>query len=138
AEQASQSPVAAASGRAASGSTAPTSADAPPARLSELGPAFVDGSSRTRGLRRRIRQPGDVDDSNEPVDLEVKRDEGITIRFADGLVARIGLMELRQGCPCATCRSLRDRGEEGWPGPGAPDPLRITDAELHGAYALQI
>src|SRR5690606_37130265 len=84
AEQASQSPVAAASGPAASGSTAPTSADAPPARLSELGPAFVDGSSRTRGLRRRIRQPGDVDDSNEPVDLEVKRDEGVTIRFADG------------------------------------------------------
>ena len=85
-----------------------------------------------------IRQPGDVDDSNEPVDLEVKRDEGVTIRFVDGHVARIGLMELRLGCPCATCRSLRERGEEGWPRPGAPNPLRITDAQFHGAYALQI
>jgi DUF971 family protein len=89
-------------------------------------------------LRLGIRQPEEVDDSNEPVDLEVKRDEGITVRFADGHVARIGLMELRQGCPCATCRALRDRGEEGWPRPGAPDPLRITDAQFHGAYALQI
>ena len=53
-----------------------------------------------------------MDDSNEPVDLEVKRDEGVTIRFADGQVARIGLMELRLGCPCATCRSLRERGED--------------------------
>gem|GEM_PF-177525 len=93
---------------------------------------------RSRGLRLGIGQPGDVDDSNEPVDLEVNREEGVTIRFADGHVARIGLLELRQGCPCATCRSLRERGEEGWPRPGAPDPLRITDAQFHGAYALQI
>ncbi|MCO8129425.1 DUF971 domain-containing protein [Acidimicrobiia bacterium EGI L10123] len=79
-----------------------------------------------------------MDVSNEPVDLEVKREEGVTIRFADGHVARIGLMELRQGCPCATCRALRERGEDGWPRPGAPEPLRITDAQFHGAYALQI
>ncbi len=79
-----------------------------------------------------------VDDSNEPVDLEVKRDEGLTVRFADGHVASIGLLELRLGCPCATCRSLRERGEDGWPRPGGVDPLRIDDARLHGAYGLQI
>ncbi len=99
--------------------------------------SFVDRPSR-RVVCAGIRQPGAVGDSNEPVDLEVKRDEGVTIRFADGHVARIGLMELRLGCPCATCRSLRERGEEGWPRPGAPNPLRITDAQFHGAYALQI
>lgn len=79
-----------------------------------------------------------VSDSTEPVDLVVKRDEGVTIRFADGHVASIGLMELRLGCPCATCRSARDHGDEGWPLPGGTEPLRITDAQLHGAYALQI
>lgn len=97
---------------------------------------FADGPAR-RGLRAGIGQPGPVD-SYEPVDLEVTRDEGVTIRFADGHVTRINLMELRLGCPCATCRALRERGEEGWPRPGAPNPLRITDARLQGAYALQV
>jgi DUF971 family protein len=110
---------------------------APPEDLSELGPApWTDLPVRV--VCAGIRQPGAVDDSNEPVDIEVKRDEGVTIRFADDHVTRIGLMELRLGCPCATCRSLRERGEEGWPRPGAPNPLRITDAQFHGAYALQI
>jgi len=115
----------------------PDAPPAPPEDVSELGPAsWTDLPVRV--VCAGIRQPGAVDDSNEPVDLEVKRDEGVTIRFADGHVARIGLMELRLGCPCATCRSLRERGEEGWPRPGAPNPLRITDAQFHGAYALQI
>lgn len=73
-----------------------------------------------------------------PLDLEVKRDEGLTITFADDEVVKINLMELRLGCPCATCRTLREQGEQGWPRPGAPQPLRITDAQFHGAYALQI
>lgn len=82
--------------------------------------------------------PDSDDDSDEVIDLEVKRDEGVTVRFADGHVSSIGLMELRLGCPCATCRTLREQGQQGWPQPGAPNPLRITDAQLHGAYALQI
>lgn len=62
----------------------------------------------------------------------------MTIRFADGHVARLSLLELRLGCPCATCRALRERGETSWPRPDSPESLRITDAELHGAYALQV
>ena len=77
-------------------------------------------------------------DPSEPVDVDVRRDEGVTIRFADGHEEFINLMALRLGCPCATCRSLREQGEEGWPRPGAPNPLRITDARLHGAYGLQV
>lgn len=74
----------------------------------------------------------------EPVDIVVKRDEAVTITFADGLVAEFSIMELRLGCPCATCRSLRDRHEETWPRPGSAQPLRITDAELYGAWGLQL
>lgn len=79
-----------------------------------------------------------MDERFEAVDLVVKRDEGITITYADDFVARFDLMTVRLGCPCATCRSLRDRGEESWPRPGVPEPLRITDAEFHGAWGLNI
>lgn len=81
---------------------------------------------------------GDDDDRNHPVDVVAKRDEGVTITFADGLVAEFNLMELRLGCPCAECRSLRDRGEVSWPRPNSPLPLSLTDAEFHGGWGLSI
>lgn len=78
------------------------------------------------------------DDRYDPIDLEVDRERGLTIEFADGHVARLDLMGVRLGCPCATCRSLRDRGDDPWPRPDSPTPLRITDAQLHGAWGLAI
>lgn len=77
-------------------------------------------------------------DPNEPLDVEVSREQGVTVTFADGLVAEFSLMDLRLGCPCATCRSLRERAEDVWPRPGSPTPLRIDDAQLHGAWGLNI
>lgn len=68
----------------------------------------------------------------------VKRDESVTITFADGHVATFGMVEMRLGCPCATCRSLRDQDQEVWPRPGSPQPLRITDARMHGAWGLNL
>jgi len=53
-------------------------------------------------------------------------------------VARFDLLTLRLNCPCATCRGLRDRGEEPWPRPGSPTPLAVGDANLHGAWGLVI
>lgn len=79
-----------------------------------------------------------VDDRYEPADIIVKRDEAVTITFADGQIASFSIMELRLGCPCATCRHLRDQNEPAWPRPGAPNPLRITDANLHGAWGLHL
>ncbi len=79
-----------------------------------------------------------LDDRYEPSDITVKRDEGVTITFVDGHVAGFSIMELRLGCPCAPCRHLRDQGEEVWPRPGAPTPLRITDASPHGAWGIQL
>lgn len=82
--------------------------------------------------------PGDRSDLDEPLDVLVKRDEGLVIRFADDLVAELSLMEVRLACPCATCRTLRDQGEDVWPRPGSPLPLRIDDAEFHGAWGIHL
>lgn len=85
-----------------------------------------------------MRHPGIVDERFEPTDVEVRRDEGVTITYADGHVATFDLMTLRLGCPCAECRGLRERGVEVWPRPRSPRPLRIDDAEYHGAWGLAL
>lgn len=75
---------------------------------------------------------------DQPSGIDVRRDEGVAFTWPDGFVAEFDLMTLRLGCPCATCRSLRDRDEDTWPRPGGPQPLRITDARLHGAWGLNV
>jgi DUF971 family protein len=74
----------------------------------------------------------------EPSGIEVTRDQGVAITFVDGYVAEFDLLTLRNGCPCATCRAHRDQGEAVWPRPGSPEPLRIDDARLHGAWGLAV
>ncbi|MFP3902063.1 MAG: DUF971 domain-containing protein [Acidimicrobiia bacterium] len=79
-----------------------------------------------------------MDERYEPRTIDVERSESVTVTFFDGTVATFGLEPLRRACPCATCRGLRDRGEAAWPRPGSPTPLRIEDAQLHGAWGLAI
>lgn len=74
----------------------------------------------------------------EPADIEVDRDEAVTIHWRDGHVSRYRLEPLRRACTCATCRNERDRGREVWPRPGAPERLAIVDARLTGAWGLSI
>ena len=62
----------------------------------------------------------------------------MTVTYYDGYVARFDLVGLRQGCPCATCRNIRERGEDPWPRPASPLPLRVEHAELHGAWGLKL
>jgi DUF971 family protein len=69
-------------------------------------------------------------------DVEVRRAEGLTVTWEDGVAATFGLEELRRNCPCATCRTWRDRGEDAWPRPGSPDTLAVTDAELVGGWGI--
>jgi DUF971 family protein len=78
-----------------------------------------------------------VDDRHRAEETDVRRDKGVTITFADGYVAEFDLMTLRLGCACAGCRSLRERGQDVWPTPTSPLPLRVDDAELHGAWAIR-
>lgn len=79
-----------------------------------------------------------MDERFEPAQIDVARDEAVTVTFGDGCVARFDLKTLRQGCPCAICRTLRERNEPAWPRPGSPQPLRVDDARLHGAWGLAI
>jgi len=79
-----------------------------------------------------------VDERYEPANIDVDRAAGVTMTFVDGYVAEFSLLSLRQGCPCAACRGLRDQGELAWPRPNSPTPLRIENAELHGAWGLAI
>jgi len=79
-----------------------------------------------------------VDDRTAPADIEVARDRGVTITFLDGEVAWFELETLRRGCPCAACRGRRDQGQEVWPRPDSPTPLRADHAALHGAWGLVI
>ena len=79
-----------------------------------------------------------VEDRFEPQTIDVDREVGVTITFLDGHVAAFDLTTLRRGCPCATCRELRDHDQEAWPRPGSPLPLTIDAAELHGAWGLNV
>jgi DUF971 family protein len=77
-----------------------------------------------------------VDERFEPRLIDVVQDEAVTITYYDGHVARFELERLRKACPCAQCRGLRDQGQEAWPRPGSPTPLRIEEAHRHGAWGL--
>jgi DUF971 family protein len=79
-----------------------------------------------------------VDERHQAVNTDVKRDTGVTITFADGYVADFDLMTLRLACACASCRGLRERDQDTWPLANSPLPLRINDAELHGAWGVRI
>ena len=87
---------------------------------------------------RPVGQAGSVDDRYEPMNIDVERDKGVTLTYVDGYVVSFDLVMLRNGCPCATCRGLRDQGEDVWPRPDSPTPLRIEDARLHGAWGLAL
>ena len=79
-----------------------------------------------------------MDERQQPESIDVSKDTAVTVTYLDGYVAQFDLVSLRQGCPCATCRDLRERGEDGWPRPNSPVPLRVEQADLHGAWGLNI
>jgi len=79
-----------------------------------------------------------VDERHQPESINVSKDSAVTVTYLDGYVAQFELVSLRQGCPCATCRDLRERGQDSWPRPNSPVPLPIEHAERHGAWGLNI
>ena len=74
----------------------------------------------------------------EVLDITIHRRSDVTIEFADGVSARFELEELRVNCPCATCRTRRDRDLPAWPTTADPAPLEVRGAELVGAWGLNI
>ncbi|HEY9557228.1 MAG TPA: DUF971 domain-containing protein [Acidimicrobiales bacterium] len=79
-----------------------------------------------------------MDERNEPQTIDVDKERSVTITYLDGFVAEFDLPTLRRGCPCATCRGMREQGQDAWPRPGSPTPLRVSAAELHGAWGLNV
>jgi DUF971 family protein len=76
--------------------------------------------------------------SGAPITIDVQRDSGLILTWADGVTSRFGLEELRQHCPCAECRTRRERNLPVWPLASSSRPLRIIDAKLVGAWGMSI
>jgi DUF971 family protein len=88
-----------------------------------------------------------------PVNLDLKKDSGLTVRWQDGRVSTYSLTLLRSMCPCATCKMVREQRD---PHDIAPQPVEkkkpllpilpgnyvgaitVNHAELVGNYALKI
>lgn len=84
--------------------------------------------------------------SDAPTRLDIKKDRGVTIEWADGRVSFYPVAHLRKMSPSADARELRQQQARNpltvLPASaaraGAAGPLTIIDAELVGNYALRI
>jgi DUF971 family protein len=75
----------------------------------------------------------DLPDAEAPTSVELDRDVGLTLHWADGTTSHFPIDELRRNCPCAECRGLREQGR-------VPATAGVTavDAELVGGWGLSI
>jgi len=82
--------------------------------------------------------------SDAPKHLDLKKDDALTITWADGSVSRYPIAYLRRMSPSAEMRELREEQATN-PLTVLPDkiarhegPITATDAELVGHYAIRI
>ena len=84
-----------------------------------------------------------MEPSTTPVRIDIKKDHGIEIHWADGKVATYSLSLLRTACPCALCKEAREKSAQPksrltvLPG-NYSNPMHIAQAQLIGNYALKI
>lgn len=81
--------------------------------------------------------------SPQPVDLKLATPERLRIAWSDGTVREYSVRELREKCPCATCRELRNAPpppSTSLPilSPAETQPLRIVGMKPVGRYAYAI
>jgi DUF971 family protein len=81
---------------------------------------------------------------NNPIRLNLKKDEKLEIEWQDGLKSVYSVSMLRSMCPCALCKQVREE-EKGKKKPllqilpgNYSRPLAVVDAELVGGYALRL
>jgi DUF971 family protein len=89
----------------------------------------------------RGRGRGRFDPSCTPKDLKVRiKEQQLVIEWSDGSRSEFALAELRRRCPCAGCRTERERQEQNPLKVLKFDPagVRVTDARLVGNYAIQL
>lgn len=78
-----------------------------------------------------------------PARLEMTEDHSLRIEWNDGRTREYAPGQLREACPCATCREKRKEGDQPAPllnvlQPGEDAPTRITKVEPIGRYAYGI
>ena len=78
-----------------------------------------------------------------PAKLDLKKDKGLTIEWADGTTSYYSITYLRRMSPSADMRQLREEMAKNPltvlpAGTGGSGPLTATGAELVGNYALKI
>lgn len=73
-----------------------------------------------------------------PVQIKVKQNKYISIRWNDGSHSIIDLKKIRQFCPCATCHTLRERQETNYIPIYNDNQINVLTVEQVGGYALQI
>ena len=84
---------------------------------------------------------GDADESTLRTDvetIEVDRERDVLVRFGDGIAGRFTVAELRLACPCAECVGKRQSGASVQPAVERGDAVSITDAELAGAFGINL
>ncbi len=80
---------------------------------------------------------------DSPTSIDLKKEKGLTLRWADGSTSYYPIAYLRRMSPSAEMRELRDEMATNpltvLPSAvGRPGPLTATDAELVGNYAIRI
>lgn len=79
-----------------------------------------------------------------PANIDLKKDRGLTVQWADGATSYYSIAFLRRMSPSADMRQLRDEMKKNpltvlpSSGRAASGPLVATDAELVGNYAIKI
>ena len=82
--------------------------------------------------------------AERPAHLDIKRDRGLTVQWADGTTDFLSVILLRKMSPSAEARQLREEMARNplavLPASAARQsgPLTILDAELVGNYALKL
>lgn len=79
---------------------------------------------------------------DRPVHLDLERDKGLSVEWADGRRSHFPIAFLRRMSPSADARDLRERMAANpltvLPASAATGPLTAVDAELVGRYAIRI
>ena len=81
--------------------------------------------------------------NTRPTDLQIVEDNALIIKWNDGQQRRYSFRELRDACPCATCREKRT-GKQQAPtllpvlSAAEAEPLRIEGMKPVGSYAYTI
>lgn len=110
-------------------------------RLYDGEAAFMSGDDQ----KATAKQDGAIqrqahDASTTPKDLKVKLEQQrLLVQWADGVRSEFSLNDLRRHCPCATCKTEREKKTDN---PfqilkANPDDIRVTQAELVGNYAIR-